>query len=244
MLSAPVFDVQRCCAHDGPGLRTTVFLAGCPLRCAWCHNPEAFAGTTARVRTVDDVFDEVLRDAAFYAATGGGVTVSGGEPLLHPAFVRALLGSAKARGLHTCVQTSAAVTPGALDAVLGVVDLFQVDLKHPDPRRHRTLTGADNGPVLENARRLVSRGATVEFRIPLVPGFTDTAGALEATARFLRAEGALRVTVVPYQRLYLDKYARLGLPARCAEVAPPGPDALAAAAARLRAEGVEAVLDA
>lgn len=240
MTTGRVFDVQRCSVHDGPGLRTTVFLAGCPLRCAWCHNPEAFAGGTARAWTPDDVLAEVLKDVAFYAVSGGGLTVSGGEPLLQPAFVRELLTRAKARGLHTCVQTSGAVATEALDAVRPWVDLFQVDVKHLDAAAHAALTGQDNARVLASLRHLVSAGANVEVRLPLVPGFTDGAANLDATARCLASLGVRALTLVPYQKSYLAKYDALGLKARCADVSPPSPGQLARAVERLAAGGVAA----
>jgi pyruvate formate lyase activating enzyme len=237
-----VFDIQRCSVHDGPGLRTTVFLAGCPLRCAWCHNPEAFQGETARALTPRAVLDEVVKDRAFYDASGGGLTVSGGEPLLQRPFVRELLALAKAEGLHTCVQTSGAVAEQALLDVKDLVDLFQLDLKHQDPARHAALTGLGNERVLENARRLVAWGARVEFRLPLVPGFTDDAENLGATARFLASLGVHALTLVPYQHLYVGKYRALGLEARCADVKPPSPAALGHAAQHLARLGVTAAV--
>ncbi len=237
-----VFDLQRCCVHDGPGIRTTVFLAGCPLRCAWCHNPEAFAGDTARSVEAREVLDEVLEDRAFYEATGGGLTVSGGEPLLQPAFVRELLTLARAAGLHTCVQTSGAVDEAALLAVLDVVDLLQFDLKHADPDRHEALTGKRNERILSNAALAAARAKQVEFRVPIVPGLTDDAQSLERTAAFVHSLGAHALHLVPYQRTYLGKYARLGLEARCANVAPPTDAALMSHRALISRHGLDAVV--
>jgi pyruvate formate lyase activating enzyme len=236
-----VFDIQRCCVHDGPGLRTTVFLAGCPLRCAWCHNPEAFAGDTARWMEAHEVLVEVLADRDFFEATGGGLTVSGGEPLLQPAFVKELLSRAWAEGLHTCVQTSGAVPRDALLAVIGLADLVQFDLKHPSPLQHERLTGRRNDEVLANAAFVATHAKRVEFRVPVVPGFTDDG--LEATAAFVRGLGVGELHLMPYQRTYLDKYRRLGLEARCASVEPPGPSLATALAARVEAAGVHAVID-
>ncbi len=237
-----VFDLQRCCVHDGPGIRTTVFLAGCPLRCAWCHNPEAFSGDTARSVEAREVLNEVLEDRAFYDATGGGLTVSGGEPLLQPAFVRELLTLARAAGLHTCVQTSGEVEEGSLLAVLDVVDLLQFDLKHADPARHEALTGKSNERIFSNAALAAARAKQMEFRVPIVPGLTDEPESLERTATFVRGLGALSLHLVPYQRTYLGKYARLGLEARCANVAPPTDEALVAHRALLSRHGVDAVV--
>jgi pyruvate formate lyase activating enzyme len=208
--AARLFEVQRFCVHDGPGIRTTVFLEGCPLRCAWCQNPEAFFGGCAAPREVSAVVDEVERDAAFYRTSGGGLTLSGGEPLLRPATARALLEEARRRGLHTCVQTCGAVPEEHFAAVLGLVDLFQFDLKHLDPARHRVLTGVDPAQLHRNAAFLVARGAAVQFRMPVVPGVNDDRDNVEATGRFVRALGAQALRLVPYQRLYLGKWQALG----------------------------------
>lgn len=236
-----VFDIQRCCVHDGPGLRTTVFLAGCPLRCAWCHNPEAFAGDTARWMEPAEVMEEVLADRDFFEATGGGLTVSGGEPLLQPAFVKELLSLAKREGLHTCVQTAGAVPREALLAVIGLADLVQFDLKHPDAKQHERLTGLRNDDVLANAAFVASQARQVEFRVPVVPGFTDDG--LVGAAAFVRNMGIGSLHLMPYQRTYLDKYRRLGLEARCSSVEPPGPSLLTALAAQVEGAGVRAVID-
>jgi pyruvate formate lyase activating enzyme len=240
--SCRVFDVQRFSVHDGPGIRTTVFLAGCPLRCAWCQNPEAFDAGRAPVMTPREVLDEVLLDRAYYEASGGGLTISGGEPLLDPG-LRPLLEEAKRAGLHTCVQTSGAAPQRKLTDVLGLVDLFQFDLKHMDPDRHRELTGASNARVHENARYLIQRRASVHFRMPLLPGLNDDPQHLDQVAGFLGAHGVDELRLVPYHRLYLDKYAALGLQARAKDLEPPSPDALQQVAARLARHHIGAVVD-
>ncbi len=243
-LRAVVLEVQRCSVHDGPGIRTTVFLGGCNLRCAWCHNPEAFSGAGGRARSVDDVLAEVLADRAFYQVSGGGLTVSGGEPLLHRDFVRALVWAAKREGLHTCVQTAAAVPSQDLLAVLPWVDLFQIDLKHMNAERHRDITGRDNTLVLANLALLLDRGAAVDVRVPLVPGWNDDDANLERVCDFLSAHDVRAVRLVPYQRGYLDKYRQLGLRARCAEVVPPSRAALHVAAELFDRRGIAVALDA
>ncbi|MBI5482309.1 MAG: radical SAM protein [Deltaproteobacteria bacterium] len=239
-----VFDVQRFSIHDGPGIRTTVFFEGCPLRCAWCQNPEGFASRRADAVPIEAILAEVLRDRDYYAVSGGGLTVSGGEPLLDPGPVRALLEAARRAGLHTCVQTSAAVPRSHLAAVLDVVDLFQLDLKHMDPRRHAELTGMGTAGIHANARFLLGRGVPVELRMPVLPGINDDAQNLGAVARFVTAScrpGARTLHLVPYHRLYLDKYAALGLTPRLADLAVPPRDAPArgrgARAARRRRRG-------
>lgn len=240
---ARVFDVQRFCVHDGPGIRTTIFLAGCPLRCAWCHNPESFDGTSGRWLSPEAALSEVLEDRDYYETSGGGVTVSGGEPLLSTRFVSAFLALAKRERLHTCVQTSAAVPVDALSAVVEHVDLFQVDLKHMDPARHRALTGAGTERIHQNVRWLLAHGANVELRMPVVPGLNDDPENLDALACFLRAHGQTQLRLLPYQRMYLDKYERLGLPARCQKVTPPSATAMAEIVAQLGRAGIEATVE-
>ncbi len=238
-----VFDIQRFSIHDGPGIRTTVFLEGCPLRCAWCQNPESFVSDAARAMTPAAIVAEVLRDRDFFAVSGGGMTVSGGEPLLHLAPVRALLAEAKRHGLHTCVQTSGAVPSENVAAVLGLVDVFQFDLKHMNAERHRALTGATNERILRNATLLVERGATVQFRTPLVPGVNDDEENLNALAQFFTGLGITTMELVPYHRLYLEKYASLGLRAPREDLEPPSPSERRRAAERLRRDGVLAHVD-
>ncbi len=239
----PVFDVQRCCVHDGPGIRTTVFLEGCPLRCAWCQNPEAFREGRAAPRTVAEVVAEVLEDRAYYEVSGGGMTLSGGEPLLHAQAAVALLREAKSHGLHTAVQTSGVVPESSLAAVIGLVDLFQVDLKHMSPERHRELTGAGNDRVHASLAWLLARGAAVELRMPLVPGVNDDDANLDAVARLIADHGLREIGIVPYQRMYLAKYAALGLEARLRGVDPPSPAALARVTDRLAQRGISARID-
>jgi len=241
-----VFDVQRCSIHDGPGIRTTVFVAGCPLRCAWCQNPEGLASRRADAVPVAAVVAEVLKDRDYYAASGGGLTVSGGEPLQSPGPVRALLAAAREAGLHTCVQTSAAVPRVHLEAVLDLVDLFQVDLKHMSPRRHQELTGVGTARIHANARFLLARAA-VEVRMPVLPGINDEARNLAATARFVVAHcptGARTLHLVPYQRMYLDKYAALGLEPRLPDLEVPDDAAMRRVRAELERRGIGVVVDA
>jgi pyruvate formate lyase activating enzyme len=245
LASVRVFDVQRFSIHDGPGIRTTVFVEGCPLRCAWCQNPEGFANQRADAVPVAAILAEVLKDRDYYAVSGGGLTVSGGEPLLNPGPVRALLAAAKGAGLHTCVQTSGALPRRSLEAVLDVVDLFQVDLKHMSARRHEELTGAGTARIHANARFLLGRAA-VELRLPVLPGLNDDAKNLAATARFVARHcppGTRTLHLVPYHRLYLDKYAALGLRPPLPDLEVPTPATLLRVTAALERHGVGVVVD-
>lgn len=238
-----VFDIQRFSIHDGPGIRTTVFLSGCPLRCGWCQNPESFATGHAKAMTAAAIVDEVVKDRDFYALSSGGLTVSGGEPLLHLTAVRALLLTAKQQGLHTCVQTSGAVPQSHVAGVLDLVDVFQFDLKHMDTQRHRALTGAGTERIHANAALLHAHGATVQYRMPLIPGVNDDAQNLAATAQFVLQHAAKALTLVPYHRLYVDKYRALGLTPGLPDRAPPTCANLARVTAQVQALGVTVTIE-
>lgn len=239
-----VFDVQRFSIHDGPGIRTTVFLAGCPLRCVWCQNPESFREAEATLMTPAAVIAEVLADLDFYAVSGGGLTVSGGEPLLRAASARALLEEAKRHGLHTCLQTAGAVPEANLVAVLGLVDLFQFDLKHMSGRRHQELTGASNEQILLNARFLVDAGAPVHFRMPILPGINDDDENVDALGRFLVGMGVKTLGLLMYHDMYIQKYAMLGMRARLEGLQPPSAEDRDRVVSGLRRHGVRVITDA
>lgn len=227
-----VFDIKRGGVKDGPGLRTSVFLKGCPLRCVWCHNPESQAPgiqravTTGEVcgreMTVDDVMAEVLRDAVFYRASGGGVTFTGGEPLLQFAFLRALCAAARAAGVHVAVDTSGYAPWERFADLLPSVDLFLYDLKCLDAQRHARLTGVPNETILDNLRRLDAAGAKTWIRCPLVPGLNDTDADLAALRAFTGGlRHMARLEICPYHPLGLEKCAKFGLTPRYAETAQP-----------------------
>lgn len=214
-----VFDIQRSALHDGPGIRTTVFLKGCPLRCAWCHNPEsqAFAPETGRggkvygrEMSVEAVMATVRRDRAFFRASGGGLTISGGEPTAQYAFCAALLRAAKAEGIHTCLDTCGALDWPRLDALRPDVDVFLYDYKTTDPGRHRELTGIAAALPHENLERLLKAGATVRLRCPLLPGVNDDSAHLAAIAALGRRYPALGMDLMAYHDIGAGKYDDLG----------------------------------
>ncbi len=163
--------------------------------------------------TVDEVWDEVRRDKMFYDTSGGGVTVSGGEPLLHPEFVRKLFKLCRSENIDTCIETCGAVPSDAFYEVLPVTDHFLFDLKHLDSEIHKKYTGLSNDRILENAALLVENGADVVFRNPLIPGINDTEANIEAASAFIKGFGKkdLRLELMPFHRLGKDKYRALGL---------------------------------
>ncbi len=183
-----IFDIARCSMHDGPGIRTTVFLKGCHLRCRWCHNPESWAfgaealrnPNTGTIRTVgtqmsiEAIVEVVKKDRAYYETSGGGLTISGGEPLLHPAFVARLARAAMEEGIHVAVETSGAVPWRNIEPSLPYIDRYLYDYKDSDSLRLRKNTGADLETVEANLDMLCKRGVAVTRRCPIVPGINDS----------------------------------------------------------------------
>ncbi|MCQ2452062.1 MAG: glycyl-radical enzyme activating protein [Oscillospiraceae bacterium] len=295
MESALVTNIQGYSIHDGPGIRTVVFLKGCPLRCQWCANPENLedrikigfletlchgCGRCAQAcgegailplpnkridrtrcsscgqcvenclydalvsygerRTVNEVFDKVRRDKMFYESSGGGVTVSGGEPLTHSRFVAQLFDLCHEDGINTCVETCGCVSRQALEEVSPRTDVFYFDLKIMDDEIHRRYTGQSNSLILDNARWLAGTGAAILFRQPLIPGVNNGEDNIRATAAFIRSLGRddLALQLMPYHRMGTAKYAALDLPYEMAELAAMTGEEAAAAAKRYQELGV------
>jgi pyruvate formate lyase activating enzyme len=252
MATGTIFDLRRFCIHDGPGIRTTVFLKGCPLDCWWCHNPEGRTAPTNGGRELPDsqpigqvvdsadVIDELVRDRPFYEQSGGGVTFSGGEPMFQIEFLRTLLSTAKAHQLHTVVDTCGYAPVENFRKIRPLVDLFLYDLKLIDNDAHITYTGVSNELILQNLEELAGSGSKVLIRIPLIPEVTDTDQNLNGIARFLKAlPGITRVNLLPYNKLGEDKARRFGLTSRL-DVLTPQTDAQLSAASRIfRSEGYE-----
>ena len=238
-----LLDTKRMAVWDGPGLRTTFFVKGCPLRCVWCHTPESYVPeaqlarfvqrcrhcpvctqdeTTCpggalklygRPQTFDDLVAKALADRDFYARTGGGVTVSGGEPLFFWEWTRELMARFKAAGLHTCLDTSLYAPPAAIEALMPVVDMWLPDYKAADDALHRRCTGVSNAVILRNLETLVRAGAPLEVRLLVVPGLTDGAD-LAARRAHLRGLGVADGAVVEleYHDLARSKFEALNLP--------------------------------
>ena len=300
MPTGRIFDIQRFSIHDGPGIRTTVFLKGCPLRCLWCGNPESI-GTepilsylpdkcigcgdcvkvcpetalsldasgkavldrgrctgcgdcaskcdaqalqiVGRDVTVEEVLDVVLRDRGYYEASGGGMTLSGGEPLLQPAFTEALLKEAKLQGLDCCVETSGYTLWGALRRLLSLVDFWLYDYKETDPRLHEKFTGKSNTLILDNLQRLDDAGAKILLRCPMIPEHNARQEHLDGIVALARRLPKLHgVELLPYYDLWRAKLERFGLESTLPEsVKPPNRETMEGWKDYLRGRGVRVV---
>jgi pyruvate formate lyase activating enzyme len=275
-----IFNIQRYSIHDGPGIRTTVFLKGCPLRCLWCQNPESqiarpevffvrenCTGCGACVRacpegaielvgdrsrtnrdvctgagkcaevcpnearnlmgrhvTAGEVLDEVAADDIFYQRSGGGATLSGGEPLAQPEFASAVFRLCRDASIHTTLDTCGYAPWETMRRVLEHVDLVLYDFKHMDPEQHQGYTGVSNELILENAKRIHHElGIPMLARVPVIPGYNDTAANVDATARFVASElgNPIMVHLLPYHRLGEAKHERMEQPGRSIAAQPP-----------------------
>ncbi|WP_432971491.1 pyruvate formate-lyase-activating protein [Dactylosporangium sp. CA-233914] len=207
---------------DGPGTRFVAFLAGCPLRCLYCQNPDTWHMRDGSATTAGEVLSTVAGFAPFLRTAGGGLTVSGGEPLLQRAFTRALFAGARELGLHTALDTSGALGARAGDDLLDLTSLVLLDIKCWDPAGYRRLTGGELRPTLDFARRLARRGTPVWLRYVLVPGLTDDLDDVAGLAGFAASLGNVeRVDVLPFHRLGAAKYERLGIPFPLRDTEPP-----------------------
>lgn len=239
-----IFDIKRFSAHDGPGIRSIVFLTGCPLRCAWCHNPEAFAlhgetGGNFRNITVPALIRELERDIPYYDTSGGGVTISGGEPLFQSRFVFELLRACRKRELHTALDTCGLADPALLTEAASLTDLVLYDLKAMDSAVHSEWTGAENPRILENLQLLNRLDVEVWIRLPLIPGVNDDARNLDSMIAFLSGTRFRRISILPYHRIADAKYQRLGLPNRMTGVEPPSPGRIEEIRARFATAGFD-----
>jgi pyruvate formate lyase activating enzyme len=218
---------------DGPGLRFVVFLSGCPMRCAYCHNPDTWQEKTGKQMSVSEIMTELNGVREFLR--GGGLTCTGGEPLMQAEFVAELFEAAKKQGVHTCLDTSGIMWEndalhGTIDRVLGSTDLVMLDIKHIDPEKHRSLTGKDNAAILRFAEHIAENGIDMWIRHVLVPGVTDDEPSLLALGRFIGGLRTLRaIDVLPYHTLGAAKYEALGLPYRLKGVPPATKEQAAAA---------------
>lgn len=225
MLTGTVFDIREFTVHDGPGIRTTVFLKGCPLRCSWCHNPEGISPkpetmesalgkrTVGRSYTSQELASVLNRDAEILSDSGGGVTFSGGEPLAQAAFLAEVIGQLK--GLSLLLDTSGYAPEADFRRVAERCHMVYFDLKLVDRQAHLRHTHVDNAPILRNLSSLPALGLPFVLRVPLIPGLTDTDANLESVARLAGSlAGLARVDLLPYNAAAGAKYASVGRPFR------------------------------
>ncbi len=226
-------------AVDGPGTRMTTFLAGCPLRCLYCHNPDTMNPHRGLPVCADDLLARIKRYRSIFRATRGGVTLSGGEVLQQPAFARRILRGAKELGIHTALDTSGFLGRNADDAMLADVDLVLLDVKAGDEATYRRVTGRRLRPTLDFGRRLDAVGIETWIRFVLVPGLTDDPATIEPVADYAASMGCVsRVEVLPFHQMGRGKWAELGLDYRLADTEPPSADLVESTRAVFRARGL------
>lgn len=265
MTLGTVINIQKYSVHDGPGIRTTVFFKGCPLRCWWCHNPESqnpkheimffkerctncgvcirrcpqkaielkegypkieeskctlcgkctdFCPNSAREHvgkdmTVQELMKEIIKDEVFYDESGGGVTFSGGEPLVHTDFLNEVLKLCKERGIHTALDTSGFAPWEKLEKIADKVDLFLYDIKLMDNEKHLKYIGVQNIDILENLKKLSDRGCNIYIRMPIIAGVNDDDEHINEAIKFISNLNIIQVNLLPYHKMGMDKYRRL-----------------------------------
>jgi pyruvate formate lyase activating enzyme len=266
-----VFDIRRFSLHDGPGIRTTVFMKGCPLRCVWCHNPESISPNIqllykaelcltcdscvkmncpaeARKAIGEVISDEavmtrILRDRFTFDESGGGVTFSGGEPLMQFDFLKSLLQRCKEERLHVAVDTSGYAPWRQVQEVAELADLFLFDLKLIDEKDHLQFTGVSNTGILENLKKLCDNNKSIEIRIPIIPGITDTGANIEGTKRFLlQLRNPPPVRLLPHHQVAMAKYERFGMKCRLPPTEDPTEERMAELAESFKACGLVALI--
>ncbi len=214
-MEALIFNIQRFSLHDGGGIRTNVFFQGCNLKCAWCANPESLEPASdplgkARRYSLDALAAELLKDKPFFDESGGGVTLTGGEPLLQSEFVLALCGALRAMGVHVCIETAANVPSDIIADAARKSDAVLIDLKHYDSEAHKRCCGADNAQIIKNIRLSIEINESTVVRIPVIPGFNNTPQDMLEFSGLLGRLAAKEVHLLPFHQFGANKYKALG----------------------------------
>jgi pyruvate formate lyase activating enzyme len=239
-----IFSIKKYSIHDGPGIRLTFFMKGCPLRCAWCHNPEGISAEPEMAErrdriadnefivqecigksySVDDLLNIAEKEKIFIDTSKGGITFSGGEPLLQIEFLREAMKCLKERGFHIAVDTSGYTRFENFTEIIPYTDLFLFDLKHLDDEMHVRFTGESNSIITGNFKKLVSSGKEIWIRVPLIPGVNDSAEYLKRLRDFImeyRTPDVTQLHILPYHRTGGSKYGKLNIENRMPETAEP-----------------------
>jgi len=229
-------------AVDGPGSRMTLFMAGCPLRCLYCHNPDTFKMKDGEPVTLDGIMERVLRYRAIFKASGGGLTISGGEPLMQPAFVKSILREAKRNGIHTAIDTTGYLGSALTDPDLDDVDLVLLDVKSGLPDTYQALTSRELQPTIDFGDRLAKAKKRVWVRFVLVPGHTDAPENIDAVAAIVnRWPNVERLEVLPFHQMGRDKWESIGAVYQLDSVVPPSNEQTEAVRERFRELGIPTV---
>lgn len=227
-------------AVDGPGTRLTIFFAGCPLRCSYCHNPDTWKMKDGTAVTAEELLEKIKRYKAVFQASRGGVTFSGGDPLMQPAFLGKLLRGCKEMGIHTCVDTSGFMDTALTDQMLDDLDLVLLDVKSGIPQTYKDVTERELEPTIRFGQRLNDSGVPMWIRFVLIPGVTDSLENIEAVANIVKKWGLVhRVEVLPFHQMARDKWSNLGMTYKLADVEPPTKAAVEAARSVFRSHGID-----
>lgn len=248
-----IFDIQKYSVHDGPGIRTIVFLKGCALRCRWCCNPESQSFEIQNMNTQNgskiigqdvtagEVFEQVKKDTAYYRRSGGGMTLSGGEMLLQPDFALALLQLAKRNGINTAVESTGYAPFETIEKLLPYIDTYLLDIKHMNGEKHKEFTGKDNALILENAPKIAKMAKKCIVRVPTIPTFNDTEEEIRDIAVFAKkVMGVEEINLLPYHRLGMDKYEGLGRDYLMGDILPPSDEKMERLCTVAENEGLKA----
>jgi len=295
MKNGVIFDIRKYSIHDGPGIRTTVFFKGCPLRCWWCHNPEGqdvepelvyrksrcigcgecsksckreailllaqsisvdrekcvpcnncsracssdALSIVGKQMSAKEILEEIEKDRTFYEESGGGVTFSGGEPLMQPDLLNALLSGCKERAIHTVVDTCGFAQYEIIDRIRDKVDLFLYDIKTMDCRKHRKYTGASNKQILKNLKNLAESGSSIVISFPIIPGINDDDKNVTRTAKFISSlPNIQQVNLLPYHRAGIEKYKNLDKPYKLSKIQPPSNQRIKSVKERIETYGI------